>query len=95
MNQKEIEKHKASLREQFNRNFVAKNSRDKSGAGSHKSDKDYNRRDKEYENDASSYVGLTDQIILLKEQQERTESPSNWVSLEEEIKELEDQLKEI
>ncbi len=95
MKQKEIEKAKASLKAQFTRNFVAKNSRDKSGAGPHKSDKDYDRRDKQYENDALSYIGLQEQIILLKEQQQVTESPSNWVSLEEEIKELEDTLKEI
>ena len=70
MKQKDIEKAKASLKAQFTRNFVAKNSRDKSGAGPHKSDKDYDRRDKQYENDALSYIGLQEQIILLKEQQQ-------------------------
>ena len=95
MKQKEIEKHKTSLRAQFNRNLVAKNSHNKSGAGAHKSSNDYNRRDSKYKNDALSYIGLQEQIILLKEQQQVTESPSNWVSLEEEIKELEDTLKEI
>lgn len=95
MNQKEIEKHKASLREQFNRNFVAKNSRDKSGAGAHKSDKDYNRYEKEYENDASSYIELTERIAMLRTQQEVEEVPSNWVDLEKEINDLQDQLKEI
>jgi hypothetical protein len=79
----------------FFRNFVAKNSRDKSGAGPHRSDKDYNRRNKEYENDALSYVQLTEQIELLKAQQKVEETPSSWVCLEKEINDLQDQLKEI
>ena len=95
MKQKEIEKHKTSLRAQFNRNLVAKNSHNKSGAGAHKSSNDYNRRDSKYKNDALSYIGLHEQIALLKEQQQVTKSGSEHVRLEEEIKELEDTLKEI
>jgi hypothetical protein len=78
---------------QFFRNFVAKNSRDKSGAGPHKSNKDYDRHEKEYENDAMSYVELTEQIGILR--LERDAAGSEHARLQEEINNLLDQLKEI
>jgi len=95
MNQKDIEKHKASLKAQFTRNLVAKNSRNKSGAGSHTSDKDYNRYEKEYENDALSYIELTEQIELLKAQQAAGVNLKERERLQYEINELQDQLKEL
>ena len=78
---------------QFFRNFVAKNSRDKSGAGPHKSNKDYDRHEKEYESDAMSYVELTEQIGILR--LERDAAGSEHARLQEEINNLLDQLKEI
>lgn len=79
----------------FFRNFVAKNSRDKSGAGPHKSDKDYNRHNKEYENDALSYVQLTERIERLKAQQAAGVNLIERERLQYEINDLQDQLKEI
>jgi len=57
-------------------NPVAKASRNKSGAGAHKSKKDYDRK-----------AGKEELIDLLRQQQEITKG-MEWVRLEEEIQEL-------
>jgi hypothetical protein len=58
-------------------NPVAKHSRNKSGAGTHKSKKDYDRK-----------VGKEELIDLLRQQQEATRGPGDWMRLEEEIQSL-------
>ena len=95
MKQKEIEKAKASLKNQFTRNLVAKQSRNKSGAGPHKSDKDYNRMDKQYKIDAEQIILLQETLAALKLEQETTRGITDLYRIEEEIQEIEDQLKEI
>lgn len=95
MKQKDIEKHKASLRAQFKRNLVAKQSRNKSGAGPHKSDKDYDRRNKQYKIDAEELIAIQERLDELRAEQESTRGISDLYRIEEEIQELEDQLKEI
>ena len=79
----------------FFRNLVAKNSRDKSGAGTHKSDKDYDRHDKEYENDALSYVQLTEQIGRLTARAARSDSAFELLRLQKEIDDLLDRRMEL
>ena len=64
-------------REMKKRNLVAKNSKHKSGAGAHKSDKDYDRK-----------VGKQELIDLLRQQQENLNGISEWTRLEEEIQSL-------
>ena len=58
-------------------NPVAKASKHKSGAGAHKSKKDYDRK-----------VGKEEQIELLRQQQETLNGISEWTRLEEEIQSL-------
>ena len=58
-------------------NPVAKASRNKSGAGAHKSKKDYDRK-----------VGKEELIELLRQQQETLNGISEWTRLEEEIQSL-------
>ncbi len=60
-------------------NPVAKASRNKSGAGAHKSKKDYDRK-----------VGKEELIDLLRQQQEITKG-MEWFRLEKEIRELLDE----
>jgi len=64
-------------REMKKRNLVAKNSKHKSGAGTHKSKKDYDRK-----------VGKEELLDLLRQQQEAARGISEWTRLEEEIQSL-------
>ena len=58
-------------REMKKRNLVAKNSKHKSGAGTHKSKKDYDRK-----------VGKEELLDLLRQQQEAARGISEWTRLE-------------
>ena len=77
------------------RNFVAKDSRNKSGAGAHRSDKDYDRANKQYKIDAEELIAIQEAIDALRAEQQVTHGVSDWARIEEEIGDLEDQLKEI
>ena len=77
------------------RNLVAKDSKNKSGAGPHKSDKDYNRYDKEYIIDVVSYIDLTEQIAVLEAQQAAGVNLIELTSIKTKIKDLQDKLKEL
>lgn len=82
-------------------NPVAKHSRNKSGAGAHPSDKDYDRKKKDknemtqdeidnwfWYND-SSPDSKQELIDLLRKRQKHTVGATEWMRLEEEIQELE------
>jgi len=82
-------------------NPVAKYSRNKSGAGYHKSKKDYNRRamkEDTQERIESFFEDMTDdeheQVEFLINQQKNTNSASLWWQLEEEINRIFDKAEE-
>ena len=93
--QKDIEKHKRAIKSQFRRNLVAKQSRNKSGAGPHKSTKDYDRHDKEYQKRAIDLVGIQQSIDELISMQAITKGASEWAMYEAEIDELKAEMEEI
>ena len=70
------------------RNLVAKHSRNKSGAGPHQSDKDYDRLDKNYQKCAIDLVGIRQEIDKLYRQQAITTSPTVFLQLQTDIDEL-------
>ncbi len=71
-------------------NPVAKHSRNKSGAGAHKSAKDYSRKLK-HKND-ESIANKIDRLILLEMMQESCFSATNWFNYEEQIQKLKEEL---
>ena len=75
-------------------NPVAKHSRNKSGAGAHKSKKDYNRKDKHKEFYVESIASKVDRLVLLERMQNNTNSASIWFSYEEEIQKIKEELNE-
>lgn len=79
-----------------NRNLVAKNSRNKSGAGAHKDKTKYDRKNDmcggytgEHEETTANKI---DRLVLLQRMQETTKSPSLWFSYEEEIIQIKEDL---
>ena len=74
-------------------NPVAKYSRNKTGAGKHKSVKDYTRKIKHKHQEEESIANKIDRLILLERMQENTNSGSNWFMYEEEIQ-IKDELGE-
>ena len=82
-------------------NPVAKYSRNKSGAGAHKSKKDYRRQEKHRNKEQLGYyptesvANKIDRLILLEKMQNHTLSASIWFSYEEEIQALRQELSEI
>ena len=72
-------------------NPVAKHSRNRSGAGAHKSKKDYSRKEKHKESVAS----MLDRRVLLEKQQNLTNSASNWFALEEERQKILEELDDV
>ena len=77
------------------RNPVAKHSRNKSGAGAHKSKKDYSRKEKHKEVFVESVASKLDRLILLEKMQNNTNSASIWFQYEEEIQELRQELNQL
>ena len=75
-------------------NPVAKYSRNKSGAGAHKSKKDYNRKNKHKEDYVESSASKVDRLVLLEKMQNNTNSASIWFSYEEEIQKIKEELNE-
>tara|TARA_Y100001951_G_C11275575_1_gene261684 strand:+ start:466 stop:717 length:252 start_codon:yes stop_codon:yes gene_type:complete len=69
-------------------NLVAKHSRNKSGAGPHKSDKDYNRNNKGYQKCGNDLVQIRQDIDKLYRQQAITKNAAIWLQLQKEIDEL-------
>ena len=76
-------------------NPVAKHSRNRSGAGAHKSKKDYKRREKHIGLSEESIASKVDRLVLLERMQENTNSPSNWFMYEEEIQVIKQYLSEV
>jgi len=76
-------------------NPVAKHSRNRSGAGAHKSKKDYSRKEKHKEVFVESVASKLDRLILLEKMQNNTNSASIWFQYEEEIQELRQELSEV
>lgn len=69
-------------------NPVAKHSRNQTGAGAHKSEKDYDRKNKKLDIDEGieeSVASKIDRLILLEKMQEATNSGSLWFDYEEQI----------
>lgn len=71
-------------------NPVAKHSRNKSGAGAHKSAKDYSRKIKHKHDE--SIANKIDRLILLERMQDSTFSGSKWFDYEEQIQQLKEEL---
>jgi len=82
-------------------NPVAKHSRNMSGAGAHKSKKDYKRQEKHRKEEQLGYypdespASKIDRLILLKNMQEITNSASNWFMYEEEIQKIKEDLSRV
>ena len=82
-------------------NPVAKHSRNMSGAGAHKSKKDYKRQEKHRKKENLGYypkesvANKLDRLILLEAMQENTNSASNWFMYEEEIQVIKQYLAEV
>jgi len=72
-------------------NPVAKHSRNKSGAGAHKSAKDYSRKTK-HKNE--SMANKFDRLIILEKLQNNTNSGSLWFDYEERILELKQEIED-
>jgi hypothetical protein len=82
-------------------NPVAKASRNMSGAGAHKSKKDYQRQEKHRSKEKLGYypeesvASKLARLILLERMQESTNSSSNWFMYEEEIQVIKQYLAEV
>jgi|8_EtaG_2_1085327.scaffolds.fasta_scaffold11516_4 hypothetical protein len=82
-------------------NPVAKASRNMSGAGAHKSKKDYRRQEKHRKKEKLGYypeesvANKLDRLILLEAMQANTNSASNWFMYEEEIQVIKQYLSEV
>jgi len=82
-----------------NNNPVAKYSRNKAGAGAHKSKKDYDRKQGQIdmgsmEVEIESWANKIDRMILLEQMQKVTNSVSRWQELEEDIITIREELEE-
>jgi len=76
-------------------NPIAKFSRNKSGAGAHKSEKDYDRKKKRVDIEkgiGESIANKVDRLILLEKMQEATNSGSLWFDYEEQIQKIKKEL---
>lgn len=72
-------------------NPIAKFSRNKSGAGAHKSEKDYDRKKQKLDIDEGikeSIASKLDRLMLLEKMQEATNSGSLWFDYEEQIQKI-------
>ena len=72
-------------------NPIAKFSRNKSGAGAHKSEKDYDRKKQKLDIDEGieeAIASKLDRLILLEKMQEATNSSSLWFDYEEQIQKI-------
>ena len=82
-------------------NPVAKHSRNRSGAGAHKSKKDYQRQEKHKNKEKLGYypgesvASKLDRLVLLEKMQNNTNSASIWFQYEEEIQILKQELSEV
>ena len=82
-------------------NPVAKHSKHKSGAGAHKSAKDYKRQEKHRTKEKLGYypresvASKLDRLVLLERMQENCNSPSLWFSYEEEIMQIKEELQDV
>ena len=87
-------------------NPVAKHSRNKSGAGAHKSKKDYDRKQIKAMDKADrvltgielpeeSIASKLDRLVLLENMQEHCNNPSIWFSYEEEIQLIKKELQDV
>ena len=73
-------------------NPVAKHSRNKSGAGAHKSEKDYSRKMKHKSEYPESIANKIDRLIILEKLQNNTGSGSLWYEYEKQIQVIKQEL---
>ena len=72
-----------------------------SGAGAHKSAKDYKRQEKHKNKEKLGYYpkesisSKLDRLVLLERMQENCNSPSLWFSYEEEIMQIKEELQDV
>jgi len=89
-----------------NRNPVAKHSRNMSGAGAHKSKKDYSRKQIKAMDKADRVItgielpdespaSKLDRLVLLQKMQEDCNNPSLWFSYEEKIIQIKEDLDDV
>jgi len=82
-------------------NPVAKHSRNMSGAGAHKSKKDYKRQEKHKNEEKVGYYSREsvsnklDRLVLLENMQKNTNSGTLWFSYEEEIQQIKEDLEDV
>jgi hypothetical protein len=74
-------------------NPVAKHSRNNSGAGPHKSKKEYDRKEgkvdmETMEDELESWASKIDRIVLLTKMQKNCNNPNAWFDYEERIHEV-------